>query len=77
MIMAEKNGVDRREILEAKARVAMALGPGKGDWADPARPDGIGEQVQAFGLEQDGGVVDERDSEGGIWDALRGFRPGR
>jgi hypothetical protein len=75
--MAEKNGVYRRKILEAKARVAMALGPGKRDWANAARPDRIGEQVQAFGLEQDCGVVDERDAEGGIWDALWGLRPRR
>lgn len=77
MVMAEKNGVDRWEVFEANAGVAMTLGSGKGDRADPVRPDGIGEKVEAISLEQDSGVIDERDAEGRIQDTLRGLQPGR
>jgi hypothetical protein len=73
VIMAEKYGVDRREVFKAKAGGAMALGSGKGDRADPARPDGIGEQVEPLGLEKYGGVVDERQPQSRVLDAFWGF----
>ena len=61
MIVADEDEVDRRQILEAHAGRAHAIGAerrkGRGDVA----PDRVGEDVEALGLNEDGGMADPGD----------------
>lgn len=57
--------MDGRQILKAKTRVAMARRARKGHRAGSMGPDGIGEEIAARSLEQDGGVIDKGDAQAG------------
>lgn len=64
MIMAQEHEIDPGKIVETHARGAAAARTDPGDRTGPVRPDGVGQDVEAALLEQDCGVVDERDAEG-------------
>jgi len=64
VVVAEKDGVDTREIVERNAGVAAAARADGGERAHAFGPDGIGEDVEFALLEEEGGVVDKGDVDG-------------
>ena len=76
VIVAEENRVDGRQILKAKPGIAVALRAGKGNGAGAARPDGIREEVEAGGLQEHGGVIDEGNAQVGTVHPGRRRGPG-
>jgi len=58
--VADEDGVDGWEVVDFEAWVAYAF-----DEAEPVGPDGVDEDVEALGLEEEGGVADPCDLEVG------------
>ena len=77
VVVAEKDGMNRRQIVKAQAGSAVALRAGKGNGAGAARPDGISKEIAAGSLEQDGGMIDESHAQLGTVDLGRWGRAGR
>jgi len=65
VVVADEQDVNRWQILKADAGSAVALGPGELHGAGAARPDRVGEDIEAAGLQQNRGVIDEGRAEFG------------
>lgn len=72
VIVADDDDVDLREFIEGDAGVVDSFGAGPSEWAYAFREDGIGEDVVATGLYQEGGVVDKGDADFFAFDFLCG-----
>ena len=75
MVVADDDRVNGRQVLEGDAGSVEARGADPAEGAGALGPDGVGEDVQALGLDQEGGVVDEGDAEFLALDALGRGRP--
>jgi hypothetical protein len=63
VVVAEQHHVDGRQVAEAEAGRPQPLGSGEGERADAFAPHRVGEDVEALGLDEESGVVDERDAQ--------------
>lgn len=65
--VADQDGVDGGQVLEADAGIGLARGTDEaGEGADAVGPDGVGENGDAVELDERGGVVDEGDVDAGL-----------
>lgn len=76
VVVADEQDLNRRQIFEADAGSAVALGAGELHGTRAARPDRVGEDIEAAGLEQNRGVIDEGSAEFGPINARRRRRAG-
>src|SRR2546422_4622062 len=58
VVVRDQHRVDRRQVLEAQAGRHEAARARERHGAGPPRPDGIGQQIHAVELEEEGGVAD-------------------
>jgi hypothetical protein len=65
MVVTQKNGVDRRQMLEVDARHAVAPRPGKRERATPIGPDRVGKNVGPALLEEHSCMIYQGDEERG------------
>jgi len=73
MVVADEEDVGWGQIFKADAGGAMAARTGKGERADALREDRVGQEIEAFRLDQDGGVTDEGGAQFAALDARDGF----
>jgi hypothetical protein len=71
VIMRDQHRVDCRQRTEGDARIVDALGPGEAERRGALRPHRVDQQIEAGGLEQQGGVADVRDAPGRARNARR------
>src|SRR5919197_3747297 len=63
MVMADEHEIDRRQVFEPQSGRSMPLRAGPGDRAGALGPDGIGEDVEAPGLNEHGGMIYKGDPQ--------------
>ena len=71
MIVADEDEVDPRQVLEADAGRAHPARADEGERRGALRPDRIGEDVEALGLDEHGGMADPGDQHLVARDAAR------
>ena len=63
VIVAEEHGIDAGKILPPHSRLPAAARTDRGERTGPLRPDRIGQNVDAALLEQQRGMVDQRNPQ--------------
>ena len=73
MVVADEHRVELRQILEGDARRVHPLGSRPWHGAGALGPDGIDEDVEPLGLDEEGGVAHQRHAQGLALDAGGGM----
>ncbi len=70
VVVALQNQINGGKLIEVNSRGAVARRPDPGKRAGAMRPDGIAQNVQAFELNQQRGMADERGADFSVVDAF-------